>query len=90
MYGATSILVDDLVGSGGCRVSLFVVEKVVVTKKLILVPGAKRRLLEKLKHLVDIVEHDYDREIIMFRASEIMPTCVSDMNYYNVALKRKE
>lgn len=51
-------------------------------RRNILTPGAKKRFLSKLKELVDLAEADHDRETIMWYAAQIMPTVVSELNYY--------
>lgn len=56
----------------------------------ILTPGAKQRLLEKLDELTVYVRMDQDRETIMYWAAQIMPACVSGVNYYVPPKKTKK
>lgn len=59
-------------------------------RRVILTPGAKRRLLEKLDELTVYVRMDQDRECIMFWAAQIMPACVSELNYYTPKTKTRK
>ncbi len=53
-------------------------------------PGCKKRFLGALKMLIQYVESDLDREAIMYWTSQLMPTVVSELNYYDPAKKVKK
>lgn len=57
---------------------------------LILTPGSKKRLLEKLDELTVHVRMDQDRETIMFYAAGIIPAVISELNYYTPKPQRRE
>ena len=51
--------------------------------KLILTPGAKRRLLHEISLLIRAIKVDADRDTIMLYASTVLPLAINPFAYYD-------